>query len=116
MGGEGPKVNREIHLVHGLFFLVREKLRDRQHLFYVFTSKDMISLSPILPSGRVDVTPVVPGKVGHISPEVLPILESLNLDAEEWVNTVESYKNGFIWWPERSKTSKKWLKRWECAG
>jgi len=27
--------------------------------------------------------------------EVLPILESLNLDAEEWVNTVESYKKRF---------------------
>jgi len=40
-------------------------------------------------------TPAVPGKAGYISPEVLPILESLNLDAEEWVNTVESYKKRF---------------------
>ena len=35
------------------------------------------------------------GKPGSISPEILPILESLELDAMEWTNTVEAYSKRF---------------------
>ena len=31
------------------------------------------------------------GKRGHISPEVTPVLEALDIDAEAWVKNVENY-------------------------
>ena len=31
------------------------------------------------------------GKRGHISPEVTPVLEAMDIDAEAWVKNVENY-------------------------